>query len=300
MGNFKHWLVILCGLIALSACSESTSVESTDPKPNETNEAEFTVEEILQKSIEAMNDVQSLSTEMNMIQEMELPQDEQYSSNILVYMELTQEPFNMYQKISMDLPEVGLSETELYMVEDTFYFKDPMEESWFTYPDDLAATLRELESEQFSTNEQLDLLLKNADLLSYTEDEEHYIITVEGSPDLLQDFAQELNGLVHDEMTGDINQLMMMSDIQELNYTLYIEKDTFMQTKMDMSMAFELSMDGEQITIKTDTQASFDNFNGYSEITVPEAVIKEAEEFNLEFTEFEDFEEFDVDEELDD
>ncbi|WP_227937266.1 DUF6612 family protein [Alkalihalobacillus deserti] len=289
MRNLKHWFVILCCFTILAACSETTSVESTDPSEKETTEEvprDLTVEEILQKSMEAMENVQSLSTELNMTQDMALPDQESYSTNISVYMEMTQEPFNMYQKMAMELPEVGKTEMEFYMVEDAVYYKDPMEDTWFTYPDDLAQQLRELETSQFGTDEQLALLLKNTENLSHTEDNDHYIITVEGAADSLQTFAQELNRLVHDDMAGDIDQLMLMSDIKELNYTLHIEKDTFLQTKMDMTIAFELTTEGESVTIQTRTHATFSDFNDFTKIEVPATIVDQAEEFDLSLSEF--------------
>ncbi|MFC0559297.1 DUF6612 family protein [Halalkalibacter alkalisediminis] len=295
MGNLKNWFVILCSFILLTACSEATSVESKDPakETKEETQGELALEEILQKSIEAMEGIQSLSSEMNVVQEMALPNDESFSTNISVYMEITQDPFNMYQKMLMELPEVGNTEIEMYMVEDAVYYKDPMENKWFTYPDDLAQQLRDLETAQMGSEEQLTLLLENLEHLSYTEDDDHYIITVEGSADILQSFAQKLNGLVHDNMAGDIDQLMLMSDMKELDYILYIEKDTFLQTKMDMMMVFELQTDGESLLINTSTQATFSDFNAFTEVEVPANVIENAEEFDTSFSEFGDFDEFD-------
>jgi hypothetical protein len=299
MGNIKHWLAILCSFtLFLTACSDATSVESTDPKEDETQEEavnQLSVEEILQQSIKAMESVSSLKTEMNMLQEMALPNEESYSTNMLIYMEITQEPLNMYQKITMEFPEIGEMETELYMLEDAFYYKDPMENKWFTYPEEIASQLREMEDTQISTDEQLELLLKNAEHLSFTEDDDHYIVTVEAAPNILHSFAQELNGLVHDNMAGDIDQLMLMSDIKDLDYTLYIDKKTFMQTKMDMSMAFELTTDGEAVKISTSTQAIFKDFNAITEIQVPEKITKQAEEYNPDYSGVGEMEDFDLD-----
>ena len=304
MGHLKHWFIILCAFTLLTACSEKTSVESTSPiekeieVEKETEEkVELSVEEILHKSIEAMNNVNSLATEMNMVQEMSLPNEENYSTNMLVYMEITQQPLNMYQKITMDLPEVGEVETELYMLDNAFYYKDPMEEKWFSYPEDIAAQLREMENTEVSTDEQLQLLLTHTEELTYTEDETHYIISVEGESDLLQSFAQELNGIVHENMSGDIDQLMLMADIKELSYSLYIDKETFKQTKMDMTMSFELQTDGESVLIHTSTEATFLDYNGISEIIIPADVIESAEEYNPDYSGIEDWEEIDLDEE---
>jgi hypothetical protein len=204
----------------------------------------------------------------------------------------------------MDVPELGELKTELYIVEDGVYYKDAIEDTWFTYPEDFTQELRTLEETKMSPEEQLELLTEHTEHVTYEEDESHYILTVEGSDATLQSFAEKLNGLVLDEMATDIDQLMVMATIEDIDYKLYIEKETFLQTKMHVKMALQLSMEEGLVDIDLTLNSTFDDYNDISSITVPTAILENAEEYNpysdleeLEEMEIDDFEEMEEEEE---
>lgn len=295
MDHRKKWLSVMAMTVFLTACGEAATTELTEPEaPPE--KAAMTVEDVLHHSTEVMTDIQSFSTEMDMNQKMDLPDGESYTTDSSISMSMTQNPLALHQKMSMTLPEMGEMETEMYMVENGIYFKDGMEDTWFTYPEELTQDLSELQDMQMKPDEQLELLKRHTEHLSLEEDDSHYIVTVNGSSDILQGFARELNGLMNDELSGEMDQMMNMADIHELDYTLYIEKETFLQTEMDMKMTFELKMEGESIMILTTTNATFSHFNEIDEITVPSDVLESAEEFGLDFTDFEEMNDIDLQE----
>ncbi|WP_332695417.1 DUF6612 family protein [Halalkalibacter lacteus] len=309
MDKLKKGIVALIICALFTACNETETVIN-QPKEEPTVEDEkeeiidvLAVEDILQQSIYVMKNIESLSSNMDVSQEMEFPNEERFATTSSLYMEIMmQKPLIMYQKSQMDVPEMGNLETELYMVEDGVYYKDAIEDKWFTYPENFTQELRELEETQMSPAEQLELLTRHSEHLSYEEDDTYYIVTIEGSNDILQAFAEELNRLVLDEMATDMDQLMMMATIQDLDYRLYIEKKTFLQTKMNMKMTIQLEMEEELVGIHSTMNATFDHFNDISEITVPAGILKNAEEYNpysglndLEEIEIDDLEEMEED-----
>lgn len=308
MQSLKKWLGLVTIALVLSACGEAAQSEkaeepATEPEQevevesDNTKEAEMTVEEILGESIKAMADVNGFTTEMDMTQEMTLPgEEDSLTTQSKITMELTQDPLAMHQVMEMDVPEMGKMATEMYMADNNVYFKDEVEDAWFTYPEDLTQELVDLQDMQMKPEEQLEILKKNSEHLSYEEKDGQYVVTVEGSAASLQEFAQELNSSLSDELTSELDDMMSMADITELDFTLYIDKETFYQTKMDMYMVLELTVEGETLNIESTTHATFDNFDEVEEIKVPEEVVENAQEFSLDFSELEDMNELELNE----
>ncbi len=294
MHYLKKGLGIIAVTTLLTACGETATTDPTEQEtPAEPQEEVLTVEDVLRESTEVMSSVQSFSADMEQSQEMELPDGESFSSDSTMMMEMTQEPLALYQKMKMTVPEMGEMETEMYMVENGIYFKDTMEDAWFTYPEELTQELGNIEDMQIQPEEQLELLTKHAEHLLLEEADSHYIVTIEGSSDILQGFAEEMNRIMSDDLSAEMDHMMSMADIQELDYTLYIDKETFLQTQMDMTMVFELNTEGESMKILTTTNAVFSNFDEIEEIIVPADVLESATEFGTDFPEFEEMSEAD-------
>jgi hypothetical protein len=309
MDKLKKGMIALSICALLSACNETeTVIEQIEEDPTVETEKEdiievLAVEDILQQSLSVMEKIESLSSNIDISQEISFPNEDGFVSTSQVYMEMIRKPLVMYQKSQMDVPEMGELETELYIVEDGVYYKDAIEDTWFTYPEDFTQELRTLEETQMSPEEQLELLIEHTEHVTYEEDESHYILTVEGSDATLQSFAEKLNGLVLDEMATDIDQLMVMATIEDIDYKLYIEKETFLQTKMHVKMALQLSMEEGLVDIDLTLNSTFDDYNDISSITVPTAILENAEEYNpysdleeLEEMEIDDFEEMEEEE----
>ncbi|MFC0469938.1 DUF6612 family protein [Halalkalibacter kiskunsagensis] len=286
MDKFKKGIVALCISALLAACNETEPVitqqeeEPTVEEIKENTRDGLSVTDILQQSINVMENIESLSSNLDVTQELIFPNEESYVATSTLYIEMIQKPLVMYQRNVMDVPEMGKLETELYMVEDGVYYKDAIEDVWFTYPEDFTQELRGLDETQMSPAEQLELLTRHTDYLAYSEDDTHYILTIKGSNDSLQIFAEEINDLVLDEMTTDIEQLMTVASIQDIDYELYIEKETFIQTEMKMKMSLQLEIKEELVEIQSTIHATFDHFNDISSIIVPPVIVENAEEYN--------------------
>ncbi|MCM3714646.1 DUF6612 family protein [Halalkalibacter oceani] len=291
---WKRVCIGVSAVLLLTACGEPADTDSDAPANpeqeihEEEEETALSVEEVLLRSVDVMTAVKSISSELQMQQTMQFPDGETFTSDSEMVMDFIQKPLATYQKMIVDVPEMGEIETEMYLVDNEIYFRDAMENAWFTYPDELAQNVSELQTRKIEPTEQLELLLKYADHLTIEEEAKHYRIHVEGAASALPSFAEELNGLVNEEFANTLDSMANLATIEALDYTLLIDKETFYQTQMDMSMDFSLTLEGEALPMQTTTSASFSRFNEIESIDIPAEVLDAAEEFNLEYTEFEE------------
>ncbi|MDV2886263.1 DUF6612 family protein [Alkalihalophilus pseudofirmus] len=280
--------------------AEEPATEETEPAEEEEVSEELTVEDVLAKSIEAMNGVESFSTEMEVEQETTI-NDEKIDTQMSMKMDATQNPFAMYQESSMVIPEFDEGEmtTKMYFTEEGAYMHDGMEDAWFKYPDDFTQDLLALQEMQMQPEEQLEILKSYADNLSMVEEEDHYVITVEGGDQSIEQMADQLNMMFGDSLADGLGELTSMMDITQLDYTLHINKETFYQEAIDMMMEFSMEAEGEKISMIQHSTGTFSNFNEIESIEVPQEIIDSAEELDLDFGGFEDFDEteFELEEE---
>ncbi len=298
MIRMKTWLCLLGLALLLAACNESAQTDSpkaTEQEENneqtETDENSDTAqsaEEVLQESLKAMADVNSFSTVMKSTQKTDGPDGLSFATDSTIEMEMMQEPLTMHQKVVMDIPELGETETEIYLVDNKMYFKDEMEDKWFTYPDEFMEEFMDLEEMKLEPEEQLKLLQSYTEHLTLKDEGTHYAITVDGDAEALQELSKELFASMGEQLGGEeLDEMMNMAKFKEFSFTLFIDKESYVQTGLDMNMVFELSAEGESVQIESKTEATFDQFNEITEIVIPPSVIEGAEEFSLDFSGFE-------------
>ncbi|MDT8858763.1 hypothetical protein N0O92_00880 [Alkalihalobacillus sp. MEB130] len=302
MVHRKKWFLLLSTLFILAACSETQPVvqqEKTEEPQEEEEEKEteptLTVEDILAKSIGEMQKVESLSSNKEFVQKIHLPDEEPYSTTTSLYSEVIQAPLSLYKKRVSEVPVMGDLITDIYLVEDGVYFKDGLEDVWFTYPEEVTQEIIGNEQTHMTPHEEhLELLARYTDQLTYEEQEDHFVLSFVGSSDVLHAFALELNNMMLDELASEVEEFMSMAEINQLDYTLYIDKETFRQTEWSMTLVLELPLEEDSIKRKINATEKLDQFNEINEIVVPLDVVENAEEFNLYLSEFEDLLEFNL------
>jgi hypothetical protein len=279
--------------------------EETEPieedVAEEENSEELSIEDILSKSIEAMNGVESFTTEMDVDQETTLGEDETFTTQMKMKMDATQNPLAFYQQTSMQMPEFeeATMNAEVYFTENGAYMNDGMEDVWFKYPDEFTQDLLALQEMQMNPEEQLKLLKSYTENLTMTEEGDHYIITIEGSDQSIDQMADQLNMMLGEGMADGLSELTAMMDITRMDYMIHINKETFYQEAIDMAMEFSMEAEGETISMVQHSTGTFSNFNEIDSIEVPQEIIDSAEEFSFDFEDFEDFDEteFELEEE---
>ncbi|MFV8826492.1 DUF6612 family protein [Alkalihalobacterium sp. APHAB7] len=301
MSFIKALFVSLSLILLLAACSGGEPSSSTNTDNQDTTDATvLSVDEIIEKSITAMNKLESYTMEMNNEQELEMPGQDPFQMNMTMVADITVEPMRLYQKMTMTGLEesVEVIETESYFTEDGMFVKDSMQGGWVRFPEEFSQDLLEVSQQQMNAEEQLKVFKQFAEDTQLTEEESHYILTVYGSDDNFKTMAHEAMGFMQEAgASAMMDELLGMMEVQTFNYVIYIDKDTFYQTKMDVEMHMSMTIEDETMVTIQRMTGVITNFNNVDEITIPQEVLDSAEEFSFEFLEgLEDMEDFDLEE----
>lgn len=287
MGKYmKKWMKGLAvGFLALglAACGEQ-SQEPAKPQTgtDEENTSELTLEEVFAKAQEASENVDSMHADMDIQQKITSPAlDGEVDSAITMQMDMIQEPLAMHQVMEMDVPDMGKIETEMYISELGFFMKNPEGEEWMKLPSD---SFDEITG---SLGTSADATVDYASLEEFIEDfkfeqtNDQYVLKLKASGEKFKKLVQEeLDGAGMTEDMGE-EELAALEDmtIHELEYELFIDKESFQTTAFNLIMDMEMNAEGEVIRMKQDIQAKLSQINDISEIVVPEEVIENAVEY---------------------
>lgn len=274
MKLFKSFVFFLLFALFLSACGTSTTGSKN-------------AEEILEKSVQAMSEVKSYSMEMKTKQLTKIPGvEEDLNIDLNMTADIITEPLQLYMVQNIQSPELGTEEmitTESYFTSDGFYMKDSMTNQWFKYKDEIAQSFIEMQKQQMNFEEQLNLMKRFTKNISVKEDNKHYILNLEADGKALKEIVLEVMNLVGDldNETGMFKEIFNDMDIHTFTYKIYIDKETFYQTKIDMETNIDVNIDGETMSIKQSMEGTIDNFNDVKEIKIPQEAIDNAEEVSF-------------------
>ncbi|NEU30228.1 hypothetical protein GN156_05460 [bacterium LRH843] len=285
MIHLKKWIGLFVVTALLISCEEQTTINLIEPEIPLPKEQVPAVNEIIQQATKAMSSIKSFSSKTTKTQKVTAANSESHSSST-ISMDMTQEPLAIYQQINMTLPEQGNVATTMYMIDNGIYFKDSVDETWFTYPEELTQDHINIKEMLMKPNEQLAFIQKHIEHFSLEERDEYYLITVQGSPDMSKEFVND--------MASKMSNGLPAETVQEFEYSMQIEKETYFQTKVSIKLSFDTTMGNEPIQIHATTESAFAKFNEIDAITVPEAILEEAEEFSIDLTEFEEVDNIDL------
>ena len=264
----------------LVACAEEnadTEATNEDAEEKESSDVEATetdvdAEEILLQTTEAKNQANSYSMEMEMKMTMrENGQEDTMES--FVTGDVLLDPLSFSQTMT---DASGNEQGQQYMDEDgTTYIFEPLEGQWIKIENSEADITMEV-----NPHEQLEMLLSISDEITVEEEDNQYILTVEGSGDGLLDITKELTQL--DEQFPE--EVLEGMNINTFNFVTYINKDTFLEERMDVTIEMELTTeigDETQTFVHLqETKTTITGYNEIEEITIPQEAIDHAVEVN--------------------
>ncbi|MFC4410463.1 DUF6612 family protein [Chungangia koreensis] len=260
----------------LSACNDTAS--PTEGSKAEGN-SQLTLKEVFEKSIEQSGSVESLKAKIDMTQVVEIPSQElSMDMKSKMDMSMTVEPLAIYQKGETLIvgEENGTQQMESYMTEDGFYIYEGMSGQWTKLPPEMSEQMMSLSGQQADPSQQLKDLEQFQDDFKFEHTEKAYILRLSASGDKFNEFIKnEMEETMPDLLAGNPGMLENM-DIQKVDYEIYIDKETFNPTRLNMVLEMNIIAEGEELIIKQDLKSSFSDYNKVDEIKVPQAVIDSA------------------------
>ncbi|MFB5660457.1 DUF6612 family protein [Alteribacillus sp. HJP-4] len=301
----KFGMVLAAGVcvFALTACGENEGTEEetagSDPAEEETEGTEMdaesgeedaaaageeepaaeemSAEDILTKSHEAMAEVNSFHSTMNIEQMMDM-NGEEMPMDMTISMDTVLEPMSFYQVLNMPDPSTGEEiEFEQYLTEDGMtYMSDHTDDEWLKAEGDEMGTL-EMANMDMTPQEQVEMLQDFTDEITVEEEDGRYAVKVEGSGEELMEIAEEFAMMESNpQMEGQMEQVMEAMEIKNFHYVLYINQETFYQEEVDMNMEMEIQEEDQTMSISQSIQATFSEFDEIGEIEVPQEIVDNA------------------------
>ncbi|QUG43262.1 hypothetical protein KD050_08605 [Psychrobacillus sp. INOP01] len=279
----KKWTALLSVVtlsLGLAACNE-TATPVQEKEVTETSK--LTLQEVYDKSLKTSEELKSVKGTIDMKQTMNIPSAEMtLDIKSLLEMEYIIEPMKMHQKgttTMMGVSEGGESQEtdmETYITEDAMYVYEGTTAQWMKFPQEMVDQMLST-TKQTDPSAQLQPLQEYLEQVEFEQDNENYILTLEGS-------GEEFTSLVQDQVDKALQSLTTEENvnldvtIHSVNYLVHIDKQSFQTNKLDMIIDMDMKMDGETVNMKMDAKTDFSKFNEIDEIVVPQEVIDSATE----------------------
>ncbi|KPH75168.1 MULTISPECIES: DUF6612 family protein [Bacillaceae] len=247
------------------------------------------VNEIYNKALEAAEEMNSAEVDIEMKQEMTVPQEEdtmvmesQMSGAIIT------EPLAMHQKgttsISMgeEMDEPMEMEQELYFVDNEMYSYDSITEEWLKM-DDSTIPMDFINTEQMDTSDQLNMFKDYVDNLKYEETDEAYIFQFSPNQDEVKNLTEDLlKEIIPEELTSqigeEVTEVLENTEINDLEVEISINKDSYQIEKYHVDMDMKMTVEGEEMNIKQNVNTVYRNINTIEHIEIPKEVKESAKE----------------------
>lgn len=236
------------------------------------------LEDIFSESIAAMEELESYSMEMEMVQELSAPSEESMTIKMTTVSQVQQNPLLMFQKMTADMGIEEVAYESYFSEEDGFFMEDPMIGEWMKLPDELVSEMMDIEK-QMSPEDQLKPLQEFISDLSLTADDDSYMISIKGEDVDIEAIFEQISDLYEEELLG-IDGLMPEMRIDKLDYEIMIDKETMYQTEANISISLFMEFMGEEMTTNQNIHLKLANFNELDTIDIPEEILKNAVEMS--------------------
>ena len=231
--------------------------------------------DILEKSNQAMLELDSYSSET--VMEMTMPgvEGEDLTIKTTSKEDVTLDPFAMHQVVTTAIPGEEETTLESYWTEDGFY-QESEEGEWIKLPEELSDGLDEL-MQMAMAGDQVEQAEAFGEDMSVEETDDAYILTYDGDGEALEEAIQEWMSMsMGDDDAMMMDELLGQITYNEMNYEMTIDKDTHYMTELTMYTDMDIEVDGESSNTTQSIDMTVHNFNGVDPIHVPEDVLENA------------------------
>ncbi len=288
----KKWAQFLAAgalTMGLSACGQTA-----EPTPETSKDAtsDMTLAEVYDKSMAVSNETKSLSAKIDMTQNMEQPSQDLSMETISVMdMDIITDPLALHQTGTTTMKVDGSEEaesmkTEMYMTEAGFFMNDETTGQWVKMPSEMYDQITKMSKQQSDPSQQLKQLEAFKDDFTFEQTDSEYVLKLAAAGEkfnalIEEQMSQFMPTLEGEESQAMMDQMLAGMNIEKVDYTIHIDKETFETTAVDMIMDMTMEMDGESMKMNQVMNANYSNYNGVEAIIVPKDVVNNAQELQL-------------------
>ena len=283
----KKWSMLLAvttlsfGLVACNDTATPTPGTKTEQTSN------LTLQDVFKKSVEQSESIKSLSANIDMTQLIEVPSQEiSMETNSKMDMDMVIEPLSLYQKgtTSMTMPGMPSSEQaddmkmESYMTEQGFYMFDSMSNQWTKLPSDMYEQIMSMSQKQADPAKQLKDLEAFKDDFTFEQTDSAYVLKLAASGDKFNELIQKQLADTMPDMMVEEQELLKEMNIEKVNYEIFIDKETFNTTALNMIMDMTMVVEGEEMKLAQNLKSTYSKYNEVEKIEIPQEIIDNAQE----------------------
>lgn len=234
---------------------------------------EHSAEDILNQSNEAMDNLESFSSTIEMEQSISEAEGD-FNTVTTIEQDLILDPLKLRQETTTMMPDGAGEETLMsYWTEEGFFQEDGTG-GWLKLEDG-----EQMEEMMYEPGDQINELEAWSDDLELAEEDGYYVVSYSGEGG---DFTEMLAQL--EDIDGEEEEMMeeMMGelDVDEISYELHIDQDTYYTTHATVDMQMSLEADGMSISMDQSIDMEFHNFDSVEDFDLPDGVAEEAEDLD--------------------
>lgn len=311
MKELKKWLHILLLsflILGLTACGdndepeedataeeENDTEENTDTDENEVekvdeqdeseekeeeNDGEITASSVYEEAVKASEELKSTKLTMDVEQEIHAPDmDEPMTMNIQGETEMTLEPLTLYQNMTTNADIEGEkvdSKMEVYATEDDLYLYEEQLDEWIKMDSSMMGEIGDIANQE-DPADQLKMFEQFVSEFDLEETDDEFILKIEIDGNEFTSLMEEMaGGLTPNDIMqgidGEGGDIFKEMEISQMDYEMYIDKETYHLNQFNMNMDMDMEMDGESASIVQSIKSDYSNINEINPIEVPEDV----------------------------
>lgn len=287
----KKWYAIFLAslVLLLTACgsSEDTSNSGTN------NKSKISAAEAYEKAMTRFNELSSLSTDISMDRNVDYEtktDDEDFDEmyNLSVKNDNIKDLSSQYVKVSENSKTAGVDDSvnlEGYLVQDGFYLyvKDAETDQWVKLPNDNFETVMGEVFNMVGPSKYLENLKPFINDFKVEETDTEYILTLEKATDGFKEYVIAIYGDTSEvPLTEEEKESLEGVKFNKNSYVINIDKNTFNINSFDMASEFTGKSLLDKVNVVINLKAQFTNHDGVQSITVPQEVINQAVETQLQ------------------
>ena len=274
-------------VFSLAACSET----STEQAVTSTSGEALSAADVLAKTIERQQAIDSVSATMETTQNMRVELDsetQEVKTTMNGTIDTIIEPLALAMDTTMNM-QMGEETIDMPMkmylnAEQGFFYQDPTSSTWLKLPQAQADAIFESANiANVDQTQQLEQLKEFTNDLTIEEDEDYYVLklTIEG--DKFNTLVREqIESMMNSTAGGEplteeaLQTAIDAVDITSGDYEYVVNQETFDIQDVLVHLNMTMDMEGHPMTVETTTNMTFTDYNHLDTIDIPQEVIDTA------------------------
>lgn len=232
--------------------------------------SKVTVDELIAKSAEASQSLESFAMEATVNQVIGMGEGDtatEQKVDMTMDSKLVRSPLQMYQIMEVGTPQ-GPQVIEQYIIDDVLYMNSNGQ--WMKLPSEMNTEMVAAMENSLNPQAQLEQFKTIADQVRITETDKEYILHAELSGDNVKELAKSI--MAQSGSGEEQAALLDMMNIQSIAISNGIDKASFYPTFTDVKMSMDMDQEGQKVSMDMNMVSNFSDHNNIS-IEVPQEAL---------------------------